>query len=67
MNRTGKITSIIEKRRPLAEKIAGVENNLKKLALAFGQLEAHRLELVSSKVNAIGLDNLDLSTFTTSK
>lgn len=62
MNRTGKITSIIEKRRPLAEKITGVENNLKKLASAFGQLEAHRLELVSSKVDATGLKNLDFST-----
>jgi energy-coupling factor transporter ATP-binding protein EcfA2 len=62
MNRTGKITSIIEKRLPLAEKIAGVENNLEKLAYSFQQLEAHRLELVSSKIDTIGLKNLDFST-----
>lgn len=62
MNRTAKITSIIEKRCPLADKIAGVENNLKKLASAFQQLEAHRRELLSSNVDATGLEKLDFST-----
>jgi hypothetical protein len=38
-SRTARIASIIEKRRPLAEKIAGVEANLRSLASALRNLE----------------------------
>ncbi|MBD0303021.1 MAG: hypothetical protein ICV85_12855, partial [Tolypothrix sp. T3-bin4] len=46
-NRTGRITSIIEQRRPLAEKIAGTEANLKSLVAALSNLEEKRNQLLS--------------------
>jgi energy-coupling factor transporter ATP-binding protein EcfA2 len=58
MNRIDKITSIIEKRRPLAEKIEDAEGNLQSLLSAIGQLEAHRQKLLNQK-DVPGLDKLD--------
>lgn len=46
-NRTGRIASIIEQRRPLAEKIAGVEVNLKSLVAALSNLEEKQNQLLS--------------------
>ncbi|MEW6497730.1 MAG: dynamin family protein [Cyanobacteriota bacterium] len=46
-NRTARITDIIAKRRPLADKIAATEDNLKSLALALDKLEAHRKRLLT--------------------
>ncbi len=45
-NRTEKIASIIEKRRPLAQKIADVEMNLQSLSSALRGLEEHRDRLL---------------------
>jgi len=44
--RTGRIASIIEKRRPLAQKIERVEANLKSLDSALCNLEDHRHDLL---------------------
>lgn len=44
---TGSIASIIEKRRPLSEKIAGVEADLKSLESALQHLEEHRSQLLA--------------------
>ncbi len=41
-NTTRRIANIVEKRRPLGEKIADVEASLKSLCSAFRQLEGHR-------------------------
>lgn len=46
-NRAATIASIIEKRRPLAEKIALVENNLQTLFDALRSLEEHRKQLLT--------------------
>ncbi len=45
--RTARIASIIEKRRPLAKKIEGVEANLRSLASALRHLEEHRDRLMT--------------------
>lgn len=45
--KTGKITSIIDKRRPLAQKIERVEANLKSLSLALRNLDHHRHDLLT--------------------
>ena len=45
--RTPQITSILEKRRPLARKLAEVESNLKTLALALQDLDKYRSQLLS--------------------
>ena len=45
--RTERIASIIEKRRPLAQKIERVEANLKSLDLALRNLEDHRHDLLT--------------------
>ncbi|MBW4601279.1 MAG: hypothetical protein KME29_17315 [Calothrix sp. FI2-JRJ7] len=50
INRAAVIASIIEKRRPLAEKIASVENNLQTLSEALRSLEEHR-KLLLTQVN----------------
>lgn len=47
ITRTARIASIIEKRRPLADKIAGTQDNLKSLASALDKLEAHRKRLLT--------------------
>ncbi len=47
INRTARIASIIEKRRPLAQKIEGVEANLKSLASALDKLEVRRNRLLT--------------------
>lgn len=47
-NRTQRIASIIEKRRPLAEKIQGVEANLRSLSSALRYLEDHRNQLLAT-------------------
>lgn len=47
INRAVVIASIIEKRRPLAEKIASVENNLQTLSEALRSLEEHRKLLLT--------------------
>ena len=68
-NKTGCITSIIEKRRPLAAKIAVVEADLKSLDLALRHLEEHRNRLlvrvddpnVSARLREIDLAPLRLS------
>ncbi|MUG99469.1 hypothetical protein F7734_47160 [Scytonema sp. UIC 10036] len=62
-NRAEKIVSIIEKRRPLAQKIEQVEVNLKSLASALRSLENHRNQLLTrvDDANAIGrLKEIDL-------
>ena len=51
--RTPQITSILEKRRPLARKLAEVESNLKTLALALQDLDKYRSQLLSK------VDNLE--------
>ncbi|MBW4508413.1 MAG: dynamin family protein [Scytonematopsis contorta HA4267-MV1] len=58
MSRTEKITDIIEKRRPLAKKIAAVQGNLESLLSAIGQLEAHRQRLIND-TDVTDLDKLD--------
>jgi hypothetical protein len=45
--RTPQISSILEKRRPLARKLAEVESNLKTLALALQDLDKYRSQLLS--------------------
>jgi hypothetical protein len=47
INRTARIASIIEKRRPLAQNIEGVETNLKSLASALRNLEDNRNQLLT--------------------
>ena len=54
--RTGRIASIIEKRRPLAQKIQRVEENLKSLASALCDLEDQRHNLL------IRVDNANVTT-----
>jgi len=46
-NRTERIASIIEKRRPLAGKIAGVEANLQSLSSTLRNLESFRQQLLT--------------------
>ncbi len=46
-HRTERITDIIQKRRPLAEKILGVEADLKSLDSALRHLEEHRNQLLT--------------------
>lgn len=46
-SRTTQITSILEKRRPLARKVAEVESNLKTLALSLQDLDRYRSQLLS--------------------
>ena len=45
-NRTARIASLIEQRRPLAHKIEVVEENLRSLASTLRQLEEHRNQLL---------------------
>ena len=45
--RTSQIASILEKRRPLARKVAEVESNLKTLAVALQDLDKYRGQLLS--------------------
>jgi len=47
INRSVQIASIIEKRRPLVQKIEAVEANLKSLSSALGHLEEHRNQLMA--------------------
>ena len=47
MNRTARIASIIEKRRPLVQKIELAEANLKSLTLALRNLENNRNQLLT--------------------
>lgn len=56
INRTARIASIIEKRRPLAQKIEGVEANLKSLTSALRNLEDNRNQLLArvDDANVIG-------------
>jgi energy-coupling factor transporter ATP-binding protein EcfA2 len=64
INRTARIASIIEKRRPLAQKIEGVEANLKSLASALRNLEDNRNQLLKrvDDPNVIGqLKEIDFS------
>lgn len=64
INRTARIASIIEKRRPLAQKIEGVEANLKSLASALRNLEDNRYQLLTrvDDANVIGqLKEIDFS------
>ncbi len=62
--RTGKIASIIDKRRPLAQKIESVEANLKSLSSALRNLDHHRHDLLKggndSNVTR-GLQEIDLA------
>lgn len=64
-NRTARIASIIEKRRPLVQKIEEVEANLKSLALALRNLEDNRNQLLTrvDDANVTGqLKEIDFST-----
>jgi len=64
-NRTARIASIIEKRRPLAQKIEGVEANLKSLVSALRNLEDNRNQLLTrvDEPNVKGqLKEIDFST-----
>ena len=56
-NKTGKITSIIEKRLPLAEKIAGIEAELNSLDSAIRHLQKYRYQLLRQvdDPNVVGL------------
>jgi hypothetical protein len=56
--RTAKITGILEKRRPLVEKIATVEQNLRSLAATLRQLEQHRHTLLTKVKDAAVLGQL---------
>lgn len=47
MSRADKIASIIEKRRPLAQKIETVENNLRSLEANLRYLENHKNQLIN--------------------
>lgn len=63
-NRTKQIASIVEKRRPLAEKIATVAANLATLSQTLRDLEAHRQQILTQldDVNSWGrLQEIDLS------
>ncbi|HEY9598143.1 MAG TPA: hypothetical protein V6D33_10775, partial [Cyanophyceae cyanobacterium] len=65
INRTARIASIIEKRRPLAQKIIGVEANLKSLASALRNLQDNRNQLLTrvDDANVKGqLKEIDFST-----
>lgn len=65
ITRTARIASIIEKRRPLAQKIEGVEANLKSLVSALRNLEDNRNQLLTriDDANVIGqLKEIDFST-----
>lgn len=59
MNRINTIAKIIQQRRPLADKIGAVEENLKQLAAAIGELEHQRTGLGSSQ--GMILPELDLT------
>ncbi|MBD1804632.1 hypothetical protein H6F98_03970 [Microcoleus sp. FACHB-SPT15] len=64
-NRTARIASIIEKRRPFAQQIEGAEANLKSLASALRNLEDKRNQLLTQvdDPNVIGqLKEIDFST-----
>jgi len=64
VNRTKQIASIVEKRRPLAEKIAAAVANLDKLSQALRDLEAHRQQILTQvdDVNSWGrLQEIDIS------
>jgi hypothetical protein len=68
-NKTGSITSILEQRLPLADKIAGVEAELKSLDSALRHLQQHRNQLlkgvddpnVAGLLGEINLATLQLS------
>ncbi|PAX60526.1 hypothetical protein [Brunnivagina elsteri] len=65
ISRAEKITSIIEKRRPLAEKITGVESNLQALKSALKTLEENRDRIINQVDDAetVGrLREIDLAT-----
>ncbi|WP_271251741.1 hypothetical protein [Pseudanabaena sp. Chao 1811] len=53
ISRTSQITGILEKRQPLARRVAEVESNLKTLALALQDLDKYRSQLISK------IDDLD--------
>ncbi|MEB3826429.1 hypothetical protein [Phormidium sp. CCY1219] len=64
MERTAQITQIIEKRRPLAEKIEAVEGNLRALSAALQSLEQQRdanVEYVSDPETGARLQDIDFS------
>ncbi|MBD2773541.1 hypothetical protein [Iningainema tapete] len=69
MDVTTRITNIIEKRKPLAKRIEGVEGNLKTLSVALHQLEEHRNNLltqvndsaVTGKLKEIDFSNIQLT------
>jgi GTPase Era involved in 16S rRNA processing len=67
-DRTARITDIIAKRRPLADKIAGTQDNLKSLASALDKLEVHRKRLlkevepdIKERLNTIDFSSLESS------
>ena len=47
MDRTAKINQIIDKRKPLSQKITQVETNLRNLTDELYRLEEHRHQLLS--------------------
>lgn len=63
MNRTGRIASTIEKRRPLTQKIESVEANLRSLATVLDKLEQQRNQLLTrvDDPNVAGLKEIDFS------
>lgn len=64
INRTTQIANIIEKRRPLVEKIEGVQENLRSLSTALRHLEGHRdrlLERVGDPYTAGHLQEIDFA------
>jgi len=66
MDRTAKINQIIDKRKPLAQKITQVETNLRNLTDLLYQLEEHRhqrLSKIDDSATQEKLQNLDFSQF----
>jgi energy-coupling factor transporter ATP-binding protein EcfA2 len=57
-SRISQITGILEKRRPLAIKVAEVESSLKTLALALQDLDKYRSQLLSKIDNLEGIGRL---------
>jgi hypothetical protein len=66
MDRTAKINQIIDKRKPLSQKITQVETNLRNLTDELYRLEEHRHQLLSKiddSATQEKLQNLDFSQF----
>jgi hypothetical protein len=69
MDRTTLITNILEKRKPLAQRIQQVEGNLKTLSTALDQVEQYRNHLlkqvddpnVIGKLEEISFSNIQLT------